>query len=96
MKEVRRRFRFRWFRILLVGLFAYCIYLTIGQHNQLALIEREKESTKARLEEANKQKAALIDERARLNDKKYIEKLAREDLGLVKPGEAPFITGQKN
>lgn len=96
MKEVKRKFRFRWFRLILVGIFAYCVYLTIGQHNQLTAICRETESTRARLEEANKNKAALLDERTRLNDRGYIEKLAREDLGLVKPGEAPFITGPKS
>lgn len=96
MKEARRRFRFKWFRFIIMGLILYCGYLLIGQHCQLNAIARETETTKARLEEANKNKAALLEERMRLNDRSYIEKLAREDLGLVKPGEAPFITGPKN
>jgi cell division protein FtsB len=79
-----------------MGLIIYCGYLIICQHSQLSAIARETENTKARLEEANKDKAALLEERTRLNDRSYIEKLAREDLGLVKPGEAPFITGPKN
>ncbi|MCE5287244.1 MAG: septum formation initiator family protein [Pelosinus sp.] len=96
MTEVKRRVRFKWFRFILMGLFIYCVYLTIGQHHQLNAICRETDNTRARLEEANKTKAALLDERTRLNDRSYIEKLAREDLGLVRPGEAPFITGPKN
>ena len=96
MKQAKLRYRFKWFRLILAGLFAYCVYLTIGQHSQLAAIARETENTRMQLEAANKTKAELTDERARLHDKGYIEKLAREDLGLVKPGEVPFITGQKN
>lgn len=96
MKEGRRKVRPRWFRFILLGLLIYCVYLTIGQHNQLSAISRETDNTRARLEEANKTKEALLDERTRLNDRSYIEKLAREDLGLVKQGEAPFITGPKN
>lgn len=96
MAEGRRRFRLKWFRLILMGIFIYCGYLMIGQHTQLNAICRETDSTEARLEEANKNKAALLAERTKLNDRSYIEKLAREDLGLVKPGEAPFITGPKN
>lgn len=96
VKEVRRRFRIKWFRFIIMGFFIYGAYLIIGQHNQLNAINRETENTRLRLEEANKSKAVLLEERSRLNDRSYIEKLAREDLGLVKPGEAPFITGPKN
>ena len=39
----------------------------------------------------NKEKEELEAEKEALNDPKYIEKKAREDLGLVKPGEVPYV-----
>ncbi len=54
---------------------------------------RELQYQTALLEKANTQ---LTDRIAQLHDPAYLERLARECLGMVKPGETSFITVPKN
>jgi len=48
------------------------------------------------MEQLQQINANLNDERTKLNKPTYIEKIAREELGLVKPGEIPYIPAGKN
>jgi len=70
--------------------------LSLGQQRQLNAIGNEAESIQMELAQSAQLNTALKAERDALNDRKYVEKLAREELGLVKPGETPYIgTGKK-
>lgn len=91
-----RKYRVKWFKIFLVVMGGYFIYLTIGQQSQLASIRRETQATNTQLQHLQQTNAALNEERKALHDPKYIEKVAREELGLVKPGEIPYVSGEKN
>lgn len=88
-------YKFRWFRVLIFALAGYFVYCGVMQQAQLQIVYRETEAAKDRLEKANQVNAALNEEKNHLNDTHYIEKLAREDLGLVKPGETPYISVAK-
>ncbi len=46
---------------------------------------------KARLEALKAENRSLEQRLARLNDPEYQEKLAREQLGLVRPGETSYV-----
>ncbi|MGI6091976.1 MAG: septum formation initiator family protein [Veillonellaceae bacterium] len=92
----RRKVRIKWFRLAAIFIFGYFIYLFVGQQNQLSAIESENKAARQRLEQAVQENASLIEERNKLNTPAYIEKLAREELGLVKPGEVPYIPAAKN
>ncbi len=61
----------------------------ISQRAQLAEMQRQT----AMLEKANGELTARIDQ---LHDPAYLERLARECLGMVAPGETSFITVPKN
>ncbi len=91
----RPKYRLKWFRLVVVGLIVYFAYLSFGQQSQINAINQELEATKAKLAEADKRHAELTEERNRLNDRTYIEKLAREELGLVKPGEVPYVPAKE-
>ena len=93
--KVRSKYRVKWFRIFLIALSGYFIYMCIGQQSQLASIRRETQSTRMQLEQLQQANTTLADERNSLYDPKYVEKLAREELGLVKPGEIPYLPGDK-
>ncbi|CQR72945.1 hypothetical protein SpAn4DRAFT_3405 [Sporomusa ovata] len=45
----------------------------------------------ARMTDAVELNNTLIAEKEKLSTAAYIEKVAREQLGLVKPGEVPYI-----
>lgn len=92
----RRKLRVKWFRLVLLSIFGYFIYICFNQYSQISAINQEKEAVKLRLEQAREVNANLTEERKRLNDRAYIEKLAREELGLAKPGETPYIPSGKN
>ena len=93
---MRQRYRFRWFRLLLLCVMGYFIYILAGQQVQLNSINREKEAAIERLEQLRQAGAGLEEERGQLLQPSYIEKIAREELGLVKPGEVPFVPAKKN
>lgn len=91
----RSRYRIKWFRLVLAGIFVYFLYVSIGQMGNFRTITQETEANKVRLEQAKQVNQQLLEERDRLNTPNYIEKVAREELGLVKPGEVPYIPAQK-
>jgi len=92
----QRRYRFKWFRLLVMAIIGYFIYVCVGQQSQISAINQEREVVRQKLQQAGEANAALTEERSRLNDRAYIEKLAREELGLTKPGETPYIPAAKN
>lgn len=93
MQQRRKRFSlFRLFCLLLVG---YCLYLCVQQQLQLNAIRNEREATQAKLQQLQQSNADLKEEVDLLQQPKYVEKLAREQLGLTKPGEVLFMQGEK-
>ena len=89
--QTRRKYRVNWFRLITIGLSCYFIYLTIGQQQQLNAIGNEAQSIQLQQEQSKQLNATLKAERDALNDPRYVEKVARQELGLVKPGETPYI-----
>lgn len=87
----RRRYRIRWFRVLVLLTAVYFVYLAVGQQFELYTIQRETASLQERIAELEQANKALLDEKSRLSSPAYVEKIAREQLGLVKPGEVPYI-----
>lgn len=76
--------------VTLLGVFsAVPIRQYAEQRSRIAGLEREA----ARLEQAN---ATLESEIARLRDPAELERLARECLGMVKPGEVAFVVVPKD
>jgi len=74
---------------------AYFLYMMIGQEkviskqrNEIAKIDAKIEEQKALNEELNAQKD-------KVNSDEYVEKVAREKLGLVKPGEKIYVDMNK-
>ena len=59
--------------------------MTISQLNS------DMDQARLRLEEAQRENQQLKEENASLSDDAYIEKLAREELGMTRKGEIPYI-----
>ena len=85
---VRRRVRVRWFRVLTLLAAAYFIYLAVGQQFELYTIQRETHNLKNRIAELEQANNAMIDEKKQLAAPAYVEKIAREQLGLRVPQRA--------
>lgn len=92
MAQKRRTIRqFSWFRLCILVMAGYFCYVFIGQQTELARIRQETEMVNARMTEAVEINNGLAAEKEKLSTAAYIEKVAREQLGLVKPGEVPYI-----
>ena len=87
----RRKYRIRWIRVLVLLTAAYFIFLAVGQQFELYTIQRETYSLRGRIAELVQTNKSLADEKSKLSSPAYVEKIAREELGLVKPGEVPYI-----
>ena len=93
--QIRNKYRVKWFKLITIALSCYFIYLSIGQQIQLNAIGQETKSIQIEQAQFEQINTALKAERDALNDRRYVEKVAREELGLVKPGETPYIGAGK-
>lgn len=93
--KTRHKYRIKWFRVITIVLTCYFIYLSLGQQSQLNAIGNEAESVRMQLAQFQQVNITLKEERDALNDRRYVEKVAREELGLVKPGEIPYLVTEK-
>ena len=90
-----RGFQLNWFRLSLLLFGLGFTYFFVHQSFELWTIHQEAVASKLKLEQVKEVHQSLVDERIRLNSLDYIEKIARDDLGLVKPGEVPYLSSNK-
>ena len=73
-----------------------CLGIVIEQEYKIYQLKQEKAATEARIDALNEKQAKLEAERKKLDDPKYLEKLAREDYNRVGKNEVPlFIVDEK-
>lgn len=84
-----------WFFVILVGVVLYSGYILINQQLMLDSIAADTEDAQAKLEIVQAENDALIKEKENLNNPEYIEKIARDELGMTRQGEMPYIYTKK-
>jgi len=94
-KISKKQRRIKWTTILLLLCLGYVIYTVVDQELQLASLRREAENLRAKEATLNVENERLKQEQQLLQTDAYIEKVAREELGLVRPGETPYLVGQQ-
>lgn len=90
-----KRFKIKWFNLALLLLSAYFCYLVTDRYLEMSSIQQETSAVSQQLDQAKTTNQLLQAERDRLLTPAYVEKLAREQLGLVKPGELPYVPSGK-
>lgn len=81
-----------------VGLIALAVgsYLFFKQEYEIYQIRQAQAAAEQRIEALRKEQQALEEEKKRLDDPRYIEKLARENYNMVGKNEVPlFIVEDK-
>lgn len=86
-----RKYRIKWFRLLIMVIIGYGVYICGDQYVQSMAVSREVEGARKKLEQLQQVSQSMVEERQRLKTADHVEKLAREELGLVKPGEVPYM-----
>ncbi len=66
-------------------------YTFCNQQSHLEAVAQDRAVEMERLEAARARNAKLKEEKEGLEKPEYIEKVAREELGMMRAGEMPFI-----
>lgn len=72
--------------------FGYTFWI---QQSHLNDVADDREVAAARLEEARARNEKLKKERDSMDKPEFVEKVAREELGMTRSGEMPYIAGKK-
>jgi cell division protein FtsL len=81
--------------LVFIGLAVYFSYTFISQEAVLDRKNNEMKTIEAKITGENKQNETLKKQKDTMNSDEYIEKIAREKLGMVKPGERVFVDVNK-
>ncbi len=75
---------------------AYFIYVLIWQQVTISNKNSEIEELRLQVNSASEESERLKQEVENLNDPEYLERVARERLGLVRPNERVFVDSNKS
>ncbi|HHY90580.1 MAG TPA: cell division protein FtsL [Clostridiales bacterium] len=90
MKKKRRKSS--WiFRIFLLLIICYVAGIFINQRIQLHELNQERAALQKQVNQLKKEISRLENDKKRADDPEYIEKVAREELKMVKPNEIIYI-----
>ena len=84
-----------WFMFILIAVMLYSICKIVDQQQALNNLDDDLSQSQARYEAAKKENEELLKEQQNLGDPDYVERLAREDLGMTRQGELPYIYSRK-
>ena len=87
-KQTRRRSQ----RLIIVGALLFLMLSSLGRLWHVWQVHREVTRLEARIESAHLVNAQLHQQVEVLQGLDYIERIARDELGLVKPGEIKYMT----
>lgn len=84
-----------WFPVVAVLIIGYTFIMLVSQTVTIYTANSEHEDVLKQIEEEKNVQQRLHEECEQLQDRQHIEQIAREELGLVKEGEIPFISRYK-
>lgn len=85
------RSRLRFHRVALAITLAAIALMAIPTSRQLYAQQRRISGEQTKLQELRENNSRLEQRLQRLQDPEYVEKLAREQLGMVRPGEISYV-----
>ena len=77
--------------VLLMVIFIYFAYTAVGQQKILYMKDVELKKVQSEIDEETKKNEKLKEEQEELNSDEFVEKTAREKLGMVKKGERVYF-----
>ncbi len=74
----------------------YFVYVLISQQISISAKNREIQALEEEIQAATGRTEALQAELEHMNDPEYLERVAREKLGLIRPNERVFVDANKS
>ena len=93
--ERPQRRQINWFVIIMIIMFLLAAFKLGEQAITYRELSQDRIKAEARLKAAQEENEQLVNEKQHLDDPEYVEKLAREELGMTKEGEMPYIYSKK-
>lgn len=93
-KGMKKKRPFFYMCLLVIGLYVFWIF--INQQIELKKSYKQEEVLNQKILELKKEEASLEKEKNLGDDSKFIEKVAREELKMVKPNEIIYIDINKS
>ena len=93
--EKPQRRQINWFAIIMIILFLLAAFKLGEQAITNRDLSQDRIKAEERLKAAQEENEKLMNEKAQLDDPEYVEKLAREQLGMTKQGEIPYVYSKK-
>lgn len=85
-----------WWRLMIVGVIIFIAACYISPVRAYVEKSRLIQSEQAKTESLRSQRDQLQFEKDSLQSTAYVERVARRDLGMVKPGEQPYVVKDLN
>lgn len=82
--------------LIVIAFAVYFVYTIISQQVTINQKSKEIETLQSKVDAAAEESKRLEQEIESLNDPEYLERIAREKLGLVRPNERVFIDSNKS
>jgi cell division protein DivIC len=96
-EKIKTQNRRRRIVLTVVMLYALAVVFSFGhQFFQMQKIQLDMDSVQSQIKQMQQKNQELKEEVGRLNTDSYVERIAREKLGLVKPGETVLLQAQVN
>lgn len=86
---------YRWYFVVAVFV-VYFSSVLISQQVHLNQVEENQILADIRLDVAKREHEELLKQRELLENREYLEKIAREELGMVRAGEIPYSLTRKD
>ncbi len=96
MKDKKRKKPIKLRSIIILLMAIYIIYTLAAQYITIRKARAEETRIQAQIEEVKEENQRLKEELEKMQSDEYIEKIARERLGLIKSGEILFIDVNNN
>ncbi|WP_054871651.1 septum formation initiator family protein [Caloranaerobacter sp. TR13] len=96
MRKTKQKRRFRLRYILLLACLFYLSTIFFNQQKMMRDLEQEKKAKEDKINSLNVEIAELQDKIRYADTPEFIEKIAREELNMLKPGEIIYIDKEKN
>ena len=93
--NTKKKYRVDYVRVLLIVCFVYFCITFVKQQFEINEYNVKINSKVEDIETAKQEVEFLNETKIKANDAEYIEKIAREELGLVKPYEKIFVDVSK-
>lgn len=91
MSDVRKKIKVNFLVIIFLAALIYISYLIVQQQSVLNNYNKEIEYYKQKIQAEKEKNEELKEKQDLYTSDEYIENIARDKLGLVKPGEKIFI-----